>query len=225
MGAPGIGVRRRNQTPSFNDAKSALDSALSNGGFFQWSSVENDRCIQPARRVLGITDNGNPPAIIRIYLLTNAVFTDNVLECSKILVYLAGLQRVVDVIIHVFARRSIIYRAWLGLGSLKRFLQLQLSRKETTMRTGYKLLAIAALAAANAGFSMSALADNTSKADYRLALKTAKASYDTAYTACPAPKGPERLACRRQAHADWEKAKADAREAHGMPRFASGPRN
>ena len=93
------------------------------------------------------------------------------------------------------------------------------------MRTGYKLLAIAALAVASAGFSASALADVTSKADYRLALKTAKANYDTAYAACPAPKGPDRLACRRQAHADWDKAKADAREAHGMPRFTPGPRN
>jgi len=93
------------------------------------------------------------------------------------------------------------------------------------MRTGHKLLAISILMAATVGFSMSAFADVTSKADYKLALKTAKANYDAAYAACPAPKGPDRLACRRQAHADWDKAKADAREAHGMPRYTSGPRN
>src|ERR1700685_3420355 len=62
----------------------------------------------------------------------------------------------------------------------------------------------------------------TSKAEYKQALASAKADYTAAYAACVEP---GRLKCRRDAHANWDKAKADAREPHGMPRFASGPRN
>ena len=84
------------------------------------------------------------------------------------------------------------------------------------------LLIAAALGIAFATSAMAADASPTSKAEYHQALASAKANYKTAYAACAEP---GRLKCRQAAHADWDKAKADAREAHGMPRYAGGPRN
>jgi hypothetical protein len=72
--------------------------------------------------------------------------------------------------------------------------------------------------------SASALADPTSKADYKAALKQADADYKAAYAACPPDKGPDRRKCRLDAQAAMEKARGDAREAHGLPRHQEGPR-
>jgi hypothetical protein len=93
--------------------------------------------------------------------------------------------------------------------------------KEIIVKTS-KLLSIL-IAGLGIAFSASALADNTSKADYKAALKQADADYQTARAACPKDKGPDRTKCRRDAYAAQEKAKADAREAHGLPRHAEGP--
>jgi hypothetical protein len=67
-------------------------------------------------------------------------------------------------------------------------------------------------------------ADVTNKAEYKQDLNTAEANYNSAHEACDSASGSERLACRRQAYANWGAAKADAREAHGLPRYAQGPR-
>jgi hypothetical protein len=96
--------------------------------------------------------------------------------------------------------------------------------KGNILRTYRKPLAIF-IAAIGMMFAASAMAaDVTSKDEYKQALTSAEATYKTAYAACPAPSGPDRLACRRQARADWDKARGDAREAHGMLRHAEGPR-
>jgi hypothetical protein len=94
--------------------------------------------------------------------------------------------------------------------------------KGNILRTYCKPLAILTAALGMALTASAMAADVTSKDEYKQTLKSAEATYKTAYAACPAP--PDRLACRRQARADWDKARADAREAHGMPRHAEGPR-
>jgi hypothetical protein len=98
------------------------------------------------------------------------------------------------------------------------------------MRTYYDLL-IGLFAVLGIAFSTSVVAADattkvptTTKAEYKDALKHAQADYKAAYAACPPSAGPERLACRRQAYANLQKADGDAREAHGMPRQAQGPR-
>jgi hypothetical protein len=92
------------------------------------------------------------------------------------------------------------------------------------MGTHYDLL-IRLFAVLGIAFSASAIAaDATTKAEYKEALKSAQADYKAAYAACPPAAGPERLACRRLAYANLQKAQADAREAHGMLRHAQGPR-
>jgi hypothetical protein len=92
------------------------------------------------------------------------------------------------------------------------------------MRTRYDLL-IRLFAVLGIAFSTSVIAaDTTTKAEYKEALSHAQADYKAAYAACPPSAGSERLACRRQAYANLQKAQADAREAHGMLRHAQGPR-
>jgi hypothetical protein len=94
------------------------------------------------------------------------------------------------------------------------------------LRNSVSLLVAAALGMAVATSAMAAdpapVATPTSKAEYKQALAGAKADYKAAYAACVEP---GRLKCRRDARASLDKANADAREAHGMPRFAPGPRN
>lgn len=91
------------------------------------------------------------------------------------------------------------------------------------MRTRYDLL-IRLFAVLGMAFSASAIAATvTTKAEYKDALKHAQSDYKTAYAACPPSAGRERIACRRQAYADLQKAQGDAREAHGMLRQAQGP--
>jgi hypothetical protein len=68
-------------------------------------------------------------------------------------------------------------------------------------------------------------ADITSRTEYKQDLNTAESNYQSAYDACGSSSGSERIECRRQALANWDTAKADAREAHGLPRHAQGPRN
>ncbi len=98
------------------------------------------------------------------------------------------------------------------------------------MRTRYDLL-IRLFAVLGIAFSTSVIAADTTtkaatttKAEYKEALSQAQADYKAAYAACPPSGGSERLACRRQAYANLQKAQADAREAHGMLRHAQGPR-
>jgi hypothetical protein len=97
------------------------------------------------------------------------------------------------------------------------------------MRTRYDL-PIRLFAVLGIAFSTSVMAADattkvptTTKAEYKEALNSAQADYKAAYAACPPSAGPERVACRRQAYANLQKAQADAREAHGMPRHAQGP--
>jgi hypothetical protein len=80
------------------------------------------------------------------------------------------------------------------------------------------------IAAASLAFAASAMADPTSRHEYKDALKAADADYKAAYAACPAGRSAERLACRKDAQANLDKARGDAREAHGMPRHQEGPR-
>jgi hypothetical protein len=56
-------------------------------------------------------------------------------------------------------------------------------------------------------------ASRTSDAEYRQVLQSARADYDSAYSACA---GPERLQCRREARNNWDMAQEDARARHGF---------
>jgi hypothetical protein len=79
------------------------------------------------------------------------------------------------------------------------------------------------LAAAGLAFSVSAMADPTSRHEYKDALKAADADYNAARANCPTEHA-EKIACRRDALAARDKARGDAREAHGLPRHQEGPR-
>jgi hypothetical protein len=59
-------------------------------------------------------------------------------------------------------------------------------------------------------------ADRSSSPQYHQELANAKAEYDQAFAACDVDQGHERRECRRDAHRNWELAKADARTHHGL---------
>jgi hypothetical protein len=74
-------------------------------------------------------------------------------------------------------------------------------------------------------FTASAMAaEVTTNAQYKQDLSAAELNYESQHGACDIASKSERLACRRQALAALDTAEADAREAHGLPRHAQGPR-